>query len=190
MIVGLGNPGRQYAANRHNIGFMVLDKLAARHKRKFNKVLNRGTAAIGEADLRRVVLLKPQTFMNDSGACVSPTLNFYKCRLADMLVIYDELDLPFGQLRMRAGGSAAGHNGVRSIIKHVGTQEFPRLRLGVGRPPGRMAGADYVLQNFVRSETDALHGGLIDAAIEGIELWLKEGIERAMNVVNVGKSTA
>ena len=186
VIVGLGNPGRAYVGNRHNVGFMLLDKVSKKHNLTFKKVLNRGIAAVGEGDLRRVVLLKPQTFMNDSGACVGPTLKFYKCKPADLLVIYDELDLPFGQLRLRGKGSAAGHNGMRSIIQFLGTQDFPRLRIGIGRPPGRMAGADYVLQNFSKSETDELSGDVFETAMSGIDVWLTHGLELAMNLVNVG----
>lgn len=185
LIVGLGNPGRSYVGNRHNVGFMLLDKIAAKHHAKFNKVLNKGIAAIGEGDLNRVVLLKPQTFMNDSGVCVAPTAKFYKCSPADVLIVYDELDLPFGQLRLRAAGGAAGHNGMRSIITHLGTQAFPRLRIGVGRPPGKMAGADYLLQNFAKSEQATLDSSIFEATIVGLSVWLTHGIEAAMNKINI-----
>ncbi len=184
IIVGLGNPGSQYAGTRHNVGFMVVDALAHAHGLKFSKMLNRGMAAFGEGALRRVVLLKPQTFMNESGACVAPTAKFYKCASADVMVIYDELDLPFGSLRMKPTGSAAGHNGMRSLIARLGTQDFPRLRFGIGRPPGKMEGAGFVLQSFSKIEQAELSGGHIDRAVKGLMTWLDTGVDKAMNVVN------
>jgi len=184
IIVGLGNPGKQYADNRHNVGFHVVDKLAEKYGLKFNKMLNRGIAAIGDIEGRRVVLLKPQTFMNESGICVSPTFKFYKTDPSNLLIIYDELDIPFAQLRLRKSGSAGGHNGMRSIISKIVTQDFPRLRVGIGRPPGRKEAATHVLEDFTRDETIAMRD-VHDRAIAGIVLWLNEGIDKAMNKVNV-----
>ncbi len=184
IIVGLGNPGKQYADNRHNVGFHVVDKLAEKYGLKFNKMLNRGIAAIGEIEGRRVVLLKPQTFMNESGVCVSPTFKFYKTDPSNLLIIYDELDIPFAQLRLRKSGSAGGHNGMRSIISKIVTQDFPRLRVGIGRPPGRKEAATHVLEDFTRDEVIAMRD-VHDRAIAGIVLWLNEGIDKAMNKVNV-----
>lgn len=184
IIVGLGNPGKQYADNRHNVGFHVVDKLAEKYGLKFNKMLNRGIAAIGEIEGRRVVLLKPQTFMNESGVCVSPTFKFYKTDPSNLLIIYDELDIPFAQLRLRKSGSAGGHNGMRSIISKIVTQDFPRLRVGIGRPPGRKEAATHVLEDFTRDEAIAMRD-VHDRAIAGIVLWLNEGIDKAMNKVNV-----
>lgn len=183
IIVGLGNPGKQYADNRHNVGFHVVDKLAEKYGLKFNKMLNRGIAAIGEIEGRRVVLLKPQTFMNESGVCVSPTFKFYKTDPSNLLIIYDELDIPFAQLRLRKSGSAGGHNGMRSIISKIVTQDFPRLRVGIGRPPGRKEAATHVLEDFTRDEVIAMRD-VHDRAIAGIVLWLNEGIDKAMNKVN------
>ena len=183
IIVGLGNPGKQYADNRHNVGFHVVDKLAEKYGLKFNKMLNRGIAAIGEIEGRRVVLLKPQTFMNESGVCVSPTFKFYKTDPSNLLIIYDELDIPFAQLRLRKSGSAGGHNGMRSIISKIVTQDFPRLRVGIGRPPGRKEAATHVLADFTRDEVIAMRD-VHDRAIAGIVLWLNEGIDKAMNKVN------
>lgn len=184
IIVGLGNPGKQYADNRHNVGFHVVDKLAEKYGLKFNKMLNRGIAAIGDIEGRRVVLLKPQTFMNESGVCVSPTFKFYKTDPSNLLIIYDELDIPFAQLRLRKSGSAGGHNGMRSIISKIVTQDFPRLRVGIGRPPGRKEAATHVLEDFTRDEAIAMRD-VHDRAIAGIVLWLNEGIDKAMNKVNV-----
>lgn len=183
IIVGLGNPGKQYADNRHNVGFHVVDKLAEKYGLKFNKMLNRGIAAIGDIEGRRVVLLKPQTFMNESGVCVSPTFKFYKTDPSNLLIIYDELDIPFAQLRLRKSGSAGGHNGMRSIISKIVTQDFPRLRVGIGRPPGRKEAATHVLEDFTRDEVIAMRD-VHDRAIAGIVLWLNEGIDKAMNKVN------
>ncbi|MCW1970128.1 MAG: aminoacyl-tRNA hydrolase [Anaerolineae bacterium] len=183
VIVGLGNPGKQYAGNRHNVGFHVVDHLAEKYGLKFNKMLNRGIAAIGEIEGRRVVLLKPQTFMNESGVCVAPTFKFYKANPSHLLVIYDELDIPFAQLRLRKSGSAGGHNGMRSIITKIATQDFPRLRVGIGRPPGRKDAAAHVLEDFTRDEAAAMRD-VHDRAVEGIVLWLNEGIDKVMNKVN------
>ncbi|MCX6019577.1 MAG: aminoacyl-tRNA hydrolase [Chloroflexi bacterium] len=183
VIAGLGNPGRQYERNRHNIGFMAVDELARKHGLTFDKMMSKGMVALGEIARIKVALVKPQTFMNASGQCVGPVLKFYKSTAEDLLVLYDELDLPAGQLRMRKSGSAGGHNGMKSIIQTIGTQEFPRLRMGIGRPPGRMDPAAYVLQNFDAGErADVVE--LIDRAVAAVEIWLTAGIEPAMNRAN------
>ena len=186
VIAGLGNPGKAYAGNRHNIGFMTLDKLAEAHGLKFDKMMNRGLVALGEIKGCKVALVKPQTFMNDSGACVSPLLKFYKSTPADLLVIYDELDLPAAQVKLRKQGGPAGHNGMRSIIQHVGTQDFARMRMGIGRPPGRMAPKDFVLQDFSKMEVAEMSDAIAQA-VAGVALWLTETIDNAMNRINVGK---
>jgi PTH1 family peptidyl-tRNA hydrolase len=183
IIAGLGNPGRQYERTRHNIGFMAVDALARKHGLTFDKMMSKGMVALGEIARVKVALVKPQTFMNVSGQCVGPVLKFYKSTAEDLLVLYDELDLPSGQLRMRKGGSAGGHNGMKSIIQTIGTQEFPRLRLGIGRPPGRMDPAAYVLQNFDAGE-QADVSELIDRSVAAVELWLTSGIDMAMNRAN------
>lgn len=184
LIAGLGNPGKQYANTRHNVGFQLLDRLAEKHGLRFDKMLNRGIAALGSIADQRVILIKPQTFMNVSGECIAPTAKYYKCELQDVLIVYDELDLPQGRLRMRPSGSAGGHNGIKSIITRMGGQDFPRLRVGIGRPPGRMGSAAYVLQPFTSSEKIEMNDAY-DRAIDGIERWLRDGIDKAMNVVNV-----
>ncbi len=183
VIAGLGNPGKNFAGNRHNIGFMVLDRLAAQHRLRFDKMMNRGMVALGDISGVKVALVKPQTFMNDSGMCVSPLLKFYKSTPDDLLVVYDELDLPAGQVKLRKQGGPAGHNGMRSLIQHVGTPDFARLRMGIGRPPGRMAPKDFVLQDFSKMELAELNS-TIDRATKGIERWLTDSIDNAMNWVN------
>ena len=185
IIVGLGNPGKEYARSRHNVGFHVIDRLAEKHGLRFSKMMNRAIIAVGEIEGHKVVLVKPQTFMNDSGAAVGPIVKFYKTNPTGLLVIYDDLDLPVAQLRMRKFGGSGGHNGMKSVIARVGTENFPRLRVGIGRPPGRMDPMDYVLVPFTKSEQELIQP-TYDRAVDGIVRWLKEDIERVMNVVNVG----
>ncbi|MCS6773237.1 MAG: aminoacyl-tRNA hydrolase [Anaerolineae bacterium] len=183
LIVGLGNPGSTYAQNRHNAGFLCIDAFASKHGLSFNKMMFRGLTAHGTIEGQSLALVKPMTFMNLSGECVGSLARFYKVPPEAVLVIYDDLDLPPGQLRLRAQGGAGGHNGMKSIIAHLGTEAFPRLRIGIGRPPDRMAPRDYVLQDLTQVELDQLRA-TFDRAAEGIRLWLTEGIERAMNWVN------
>lgn len=183
IIVGLGNPGKQYANNRHNAGFMLVDRLAERHGLKFTRMMHRGIVALGEIEGHKVALVKPQTFMNLSGESVAPIVRFYKSEPSDLLVAYDELDLPAGQLRMRPKGGSGGHNGMKSIIARLGNEDFPRLRIGVGRPPGRRDPKDFLLDDFTRDELAMLEPAF-DRAIEGIRRWLSDGIDNAMNFVN------
>lgn len=179
LIVGLGNPGREYRQNRHNIGFMCIDELAASYGIQVGKA--RSQALIGEGVITQtpVLLVKPQTFMNNSGQSVGQLIRFFKIPLTHLLVIYDELDLPFGTLRLRQKGSAGGHNGMRSIIQHLG-DDFPRLRLGIGRPPGQMPAAAYVLQNFNASE-QVIVNILLKEAAAAVETFLSQGIQLAMS---------
>ncbi len=183
MVVGLGNPGARYARHRHNVGFQCIDLLAQRHQLKFDRVQFRAALAMGEVVGRRVLLAKPQTFMNLSGQAVAPLLRYYKIETTAMLVLYDELDLPLGRLRLRAEGGAGGHNGMKSIIAQLGTQVFPRLRIGIDRPPGRMEPADYVLQDF-SAEQEIEMGFVRPRVVEGVEIWLRDGITTAMNQLN------
>lgn len=183
IIVGLGNPGKQYAYNRHNAGFMVVDRLAERHGLKFARMMHKGLVALGEIEGHKVALVKPQTFMNLSGESVVPIVKFYKSEPGELLVVYDELDLPAGQLRMRPKGGSGGHNGMKSIIARLGNGDFPRLRVGVGRPPGRRDPKDFLLDDFTRDELTALEP-TFDRAVEGIRRWLTDGIDNAMNFVN------
>jgi PTH1 family peptidyl-tRNA hydrolase len=188
MIVGLGNPGPEHARDRHNIGFQVVDLLAERHGLAFNRYQKRARLAIGEISgpngrVQRVLLAKPMTYMNLSGEAVGPLLRFYKIAPADLLVVYDDLDLPLGRIRLRPGGSSGGQKGVQSIIKHLGSEEFPRLRIGIGRPPGKMDPAAYVLQPFSPEQEEQMV--LVrQQAVEAIETWLAHGIEVAMNRFN------
>lgn len=184
LIVGLGNPGREYRANRHNAGFMLLDRLVERHKwMAFTKRQGKAlitTATLGQSAL---VLAKPQTFMNLSGEAVSPLLRFYDLPLGRLLVIVDEIDLPLGTLRLRPDGGSAGHNGMRSIIEQLGTETFPRLRLGVGRPSGVKAAAGYVLKDFRGEDLESMNLTL-DKAADTVECFVRDGIITAMNRFN------
>ena len=183
MIVGLGNPGRRYANNRHNVGYQCLDRLARAHSLGFEKRQLKGRLALGQIEGRAVVLLKPQTFMNESGRAVAPLSRFYRVPPDRLLVIFDELDLPLGSVRLRPKGGSGGHQGVRSIIAQFGGQDFPRVRVGIGRPPGRMDPAAYVLENFRESER-LLVEEIYDWVIDGVECWLRDGIEIAMTTFN------
>lgn len=183
IITGLGNPGREYARNRHNVGFQFMEALAAKHSMKFSRMMHKGVVALGEIAGAKVALVKPMTYMNLSGDCVGPIARFYKTPAKDVLAVYDELDLPEGLLRLRGKGGAGGHNGMKSLIAQLGTEEFPRLRIGIGRPPGRMAAKDYVLQDFSAGEMEALNEAF-DKGIEGLSRWITQGIDNAMNYVN------
>lgn len=182
--MGLGNPGREYAHTRHNAGFQIVTRLAEKHGHGFTRVQNQALVATGRIADVRVVLAKPQTWMNESGRAVGPLVRFYKVEPARLLVIYDDLDLAAGTLRLRSEGGSGGHKGMRSIIERLGTQAFPRLRVGIGRPPGRMDPADYVLQPFTRDE-ELLMDSTRDRAVEAIECFLAQGVAAAMNRFNV-----
>lgn len=183
LIVGLGNPGREYAGNRHNAGFQCIDRLAKAHGLSFSRRQARARVARGEINGHRVLLVKPQTFMNASGEAVGQLARFYKIAPADVLVLYDDLDLSLGKLRLRPGGGSGGHHGMRSVIQHLGTEDFPRLRLGIGRPPGGMDPVDYVLSDFTVDERAEMELAF-ERAIAAIECFLDEGIDAAMNAFN------
>jgi len=183
LIAGLGNPGREYADNRHNVGFHCVDRLAGKHTLMFDKQQKHARLARGSIAGYPVLLAKPQTFMNKSGRAVGPLARFYKIPLDQMLIVYDDLDLPLGTIRLRPQGGTGGHKGMRSIVRQLGTRDFPRLRIGIGRPPGRMEPADYVLQDFSDQELLVLEETL-DRAVEAIETWLQEGIEVTMTQYN------
>jgi PTH1 family peptidyl-tRNA hydrolase len=178
LIAGLGNPGREYKNNRHNIGFMVVDRLAEKYGIRLGRVQQKAITGEGRIKERPVILVKPQTYMNRSGDAVGPLANYYKVPLQNVLVVYDEIDLPFGTLRLRSKGGSGGHNGMKSVIQHLG-QDFPRLRLGIGRPSGRMPPAAHVLRDFGKEEEPVLLE-LLDSAIETIETFLEETVELAM----------
>ncbi|MEK7441218.1 MAG: aminoacyl-tRNA hydrolase [Chloroflexota bacterium] len=183
LIIGLGNPGREYTFNRHNVGFMAVDRLAKKHGTAFTR--RQGKALITSINVKThsVVLAKPQTFMNLSGDAVASLLHFYDVPLENFLVCFDDLDLPVGTIRLRPQGGSAGQNGVSSIIEKLGTQNFPRLRLGIGRPPGRMLAADYVLRDFDKFDGEVMNLTL-DKAVEAIEVFVADGLNAAMNKFN------
>lgn len=182
LLAGLGNPGREYAGNRHNLGFMAVDRFAAAHGVLLGRVQNQ--ALVGQLKLGNatVVLAKPQTFMNLSGNAIAALMRFYKLPPENLLVIYDELDLPLGTIRLREKGGAGGHNGMRSLIRHLG-EGFPRLRLGIDRPPGQMPAAAYVLQDFSRGEQPIVDE-MLDTAVQAMDTFVRDGVQRAMTRFN------
>lgn len=181
IVAGLGNPGREYARTRHNVGFMVVDALAQRWGLGAQDWKKKGEARFALDRARNVVLLEPQSYMNLSGRPVQSIATFYKVPPQRILIVVDELDLPFGTLRMRASGSSGGHNGLKSLISVFG-QDFPRLRIGIGRDHEHGA-IDRVLGEFSTEESQELLA-IIDRAIVGVETWLTRGVTHAMNVVN------
>ncbi len=183
LIVGLGNPGREYADNRHNVGYRCVEHLASAHGMSFNRRHKSNLVSLGTILQRSVILASPRTYMNKSGGPVAALVRFYSVPLNRLLVVYDDLDLPLGTTRLRPSGGSGGHRGLRSVIKGLGSQEFPRLRIGIGRPPGRMDPADYVLQDFSEREERVLERTL-DQGTAAIEAWLSEGTEEAMNRYN------
>ena len=184
LIAGLGNPGKKYAGNRHNVGFHILDRLAEEHGLVFDKKQSKAEVAVGRIAGQRVCLVKPQTYVNESGQSVGAMARFYKVDPADVLVIYDELDLPQGTIRLRPRGSSGGHNGIKSVIDHLGTQGFPRVRVGIGRPPGRMQPKDYVLQDFGDDEREVMQE-VYGRVAEAVEAFILHGIKEAMNRFNM-----
>jgi PTH1 family peptidyl-tRNA hydrolase len=183
LIAGLGNPGRKFEHNRHNVGFMLLNRMAIKLSENFTHVESNALVAKAIYQGERVILIKPQTYMNDSGKAVSSLVRFYKVPFENLLVAYDDVDLPLGALRIRPMGGSAGQKGMQSIIERLGTEIYPRLRIGIGRPPGRMEAADYVLQDFPRDEADLLVETL-DRAVEAVLTFLQDGLEHAMNLYN------
>lgn len=182
LVVGLGNPGSQYSATRHNIGFMVADALAERWqadgwRSKFEAHVAEKRGA------ETILLLKPQTYMNLSGSAVRAAMNFYKMTPSDLIVIYDELDLPFGRMRIRPQGGAGGHRGMESLFDHLGSHEFARVRLGIGRPPQFLTAADHVLLKFAPAEEPVVKE-MIQKAADAVECILAHGVTKAMNEFN------
>ena len=183
LIVGLGNPGREYKDTRHNAGFMVVDRLCKKWDTRTLRLQSKALVTTTLVDGQKVILAKPQTFMNLSGQAVGSLVKFYKLDLAQLLVIHDDIDLPLGTIRLRPGGGSAGQKGLISIIEHLGTPDFPRLRIGVGRPPGRMEAADYVLQSFSPAENETLQF-VFSNAEDAVNTFLAEGLNSAMNRFN------
>ena len=183
MIIGLGNPGKEYAQTKHNVGFMVIDAIADELNVAVEKKQCQALTQTANWDGQKILLVKPQTFMNLSGQAVMELLHYYNDRIDDLLVIHDDLDLPPGQLRFKQGGGAGGHNGIKNIIAHLGTQEFPRIKVGVGDKPPRMDLADYVLSRFSKEDREKMEQAFKDAA-EAVEVMITEGADAAMNQFN------
>jgi PTH1 family peptidyl-tRNA hydrolase len=183
LIIGLGNPGRAYRETRHNIGFMLMDRVSSRLKMRFMRLQSRALIASTIFQERKIILAKPQTFMNLSGQSIQGLMHFYKLPLEKLLIAHDDLDLPVGTIRLRPDGRSAGQKGMMSAIERLGTDEFPRLRLGIGRPPGQMSAPDYVLQNFSAGDLTIINETL-DRAVEAALLWVTDGLEKAMTKFN------
>jgi PTH1 family peptidyl-tRNA hydrolase len=187
LVVGLGNPGPRYSGNRHNAGFQALDVVARKHNLGFSRGRSRAILAEGHIDGTPVVLAKPLTYMNRSGQAVARLAHRYGLPPDRVLVIYDDMDLPIGRVRLRPRGGAGGHRGVGSIVEALGTQDFPRLRLGIGRPQGEDS-VDHVLSDFDAAEADVIEGAYREA-VEVIRDLLDRGVEAAMNLHNSGDAT-
>jgi len=183
LIAGLGNPGAEYRDTRHNVGFMALNHLADRLGVKFSRYEHKALVVKTEYENQRILLAKPQTYMNLSGQSVAALVRYYKVPLEGLLVAYDEIDLPFGALRLRPGGGSAGHKGMKSIIERLGSQEFPRLRIGVGRPQSRRGAASHVLNSFSSSEMKIMENTL-ETCVEAILTYVRDGLETSMNRFN------
>lgn len=183
LIVGLGNPGREYEKTRHNAGWWVLDELMQRHGLSGASKEKKALVTTGSIGNKNVILAKPQTYMNLSGEAVRALLDFYKLEVERLIVVHDDLDTPLGQIRLRKSGGHGGQNGIRNIILHLGTQDFARLRFGIGRPPGKMPARDYVLHPFTGDDAISAQQ-MISRSADALELWLKEGMDAAMNRVN------
>ncbi|MDF2521090.1 MAG: aminoacyl-tRNA hydrolase [Clostridia bacterium] len=183
VVVGLGNPGDRYAATKHNVGFVTVDYFAEQHGIKFNKIKHK--AVIGEGTIagEKIMLVKPQTYMNLSGECVMDIVNFYKLPLENLIVIYDDIDLPVGKVRIRPSGSSGTHNGMRSIIYLLNNQGFPRIRIGVGKQPEYMDLADYVMTKFSKEEVPLMEEAVTKSAL-AVEEIVHSGINIAMNKYN------
>lgn len=183
MIVGLGNPGKQYEMTRHNAGFLVIDELSARMGIPLDKSKFNGIYGMGFSGGEKVLLVKPLTYMNLSGECIRPLMDFYDLQDEDLVVIYDDLDLPAGKIRLRTKGSAGGHNGIKSTILHLGTQVFNRIRIGIDRPPAGMKVPDYVLGRFTSDEQQPIQDA-ISLSADACEAWLKQPFLQVMNEFN------
>ncbi|KGI69626.1 aminoacyl-tRNA hydrolase [Mycolicibacterium rufum] len=184
LVVGLGNPGPQYALTRHNLGFLVVDVLADRIGETF-KVHKKSGAEVATGRLagRPVVLAKPRVYMNESGRQVGPLAKFYSVAPRDVIIVHDELDIDFGRIRLKYGGGVAGHNGLRSVSSALSSNDFHRVRVGIGKPPGRQSGASFVLEPFNSRERTEV-ATICEQAADAVELLIAEGLEPAQNVVH------
>ena len=183
LVVGLGNPGPRYERTRHNAGFLVLDALAERIGGRFKAHKSHADVLEGRLAGLPVVLAKPQSFMNDSGGPVAGLARFYKVPVSSVTVVHDDLDLPYGTLRLKIGGGDGGHNGLRSMSTSLSSKDYARVRFGIGRPPGRQDAADYVLREFAAAERKDL-GYFLDRAADAVEVLLSDGLEAAQNQFN------
>lgn len=183
LIAGLGNPGRQYQASRHNIGFMLVTHLAEKLGIAFTRLESKALVTKTIYQDSNVILAKPQTYMNLSGQAVSSLVRFYKIQLDHLLVVYDDVDLPYGRIRIRPSGGSAGQKGMQSIISQLGTQDFPRMRMGIGRPPGSKGAASYVLRNFSGEDADFLPP-ILDQGVDAVLTFISEDLTTAMNRYN------
>jgi peptidyl-tRNA hydrolase, PTH1 family len=183
LLIGLGNPGREYRDSRHNVGFMLVDGIAIRLNARGLKVQSKAIVTTATHEDRKLILAKPQTYMNLSGQSVQGLIHFYKLPLTNVLIAHDDLDIPFGTIRIRPGGGPGGQRGMASTIEQLGTKDFPRLRIGIGRPPGRMDPSAYVLQDFTREEMKFL-SEIIDRAADAALEFVVNGLDKAMNKYN------
>ena len=184
LVVGLGNPGANYAQTRHNLGFMVADLLAARLGSKFKAHKRSGAEVVsGRIAGHSLLLAKPRCYMNESGRQVAPLAKFYSVPPADIIVVHDDIDIDFGRIRLKVGGGEGGHNGLRSVATALGTRDFQRVRIGIGRPPGRKEPADFVLEKFTAAERAEVPA-ICEQAADAVELLIELGLEPAQNLVH------
>jgi PTH1 family peptidyl-tRNA hydrolase len=183
LIVGLGNPGREYRDTRHNIGFRLVNEIAHRLEVDFTRTQSKALVTIGRYKGNKIILAKPQTFMNRSGFATRELVKFYKINLVNLLILYDDVDLPFGKIRMKPSGGSAGHKGINSIAEQLGTNEFPRLRFGVGRPSGSKKAKSYVLKHFSKDENEFLEN-YVNRAVDAALSFTVDGIDYVMTLYN------
>jgi len=183
LLIGLGNPGREYKDTRHNFGFMLIDRIAVRLNARGMKVHSKAIVTDAMYEDRKLILAKPQTYMNLSGQSVQGLVHFYKIPITKIMVLSDDLDIPFGTIRIRAAGGPGGQRGLSSVIESLGTKDFPRLRLGIGRPPGKMDPANFILQNFSRDEMKSI-SEILDAGSDAVLEFVSKDLNAAMNKFN------
>jgi len=183
LLIGLGNPGREYRETRHNFGFMLIDRIAVRLNARGMKMQSKAIVMDARYEDKKIILAKPQTFMNLSGQSVQGLVHFYKASLSNTIILSDDLDLPFGTIRIRASGGPGGQRGLGNILEKLGTKEVQRLRLGIGRPIGRMDAAAYVLQKFSREEQKQL-SEILDHGADAVFAFVDHGLNKAMNDFN------
>ena len=189
LVVGLGNPGKDYTNTRHNVGFNSLDILASRNNIKLNKIKFKSVYGEGFIGNNKVILVKPQTYMNNSGIAVREVLDFYKLTIDNLIVIVDDVDIEFADIRIRQRGSAGSHNGLKSIIYHIRDDNFPRVKIGIGKKHPEQDLADFVLSRFSKEEEIDIADAILNAA-QAVESMIRDGIEEAMNEFNIRSNKA